>query len=84
MKQYTVYVCEQCGYESRDRHEIQLHEARHFGLTVEEMEIYRALKSFVAYMSYVISNNNTREVREQYNDAMRKLVSFEKEHRIGE
>ena len=84
MKQYTVYVCEQCGYESRDMREMQLHEANHFGLTVEEMEIYRALKSFVAYTSYVISNNNTREAREQYNDAMRKLVSFEKEHRIGE
>ena len=84
MKQYTVYVCEQCGYESRDMREMQLHEARHFGLTVEEMEVYRSLKSFVAYMSHVITNNNSTEVREQYKDAMRKLVSFEKEHRIGE
>lgn len=84
MRQYTVYICEHCGYESKDLREMQLHEARHFGLTVEEMEVYRALKSFVAYMSHIISNNNTKEAREQYNDAMRKLVSFEKEHRIGE
>ena len=38
MKQYTVYVCETCGYESRDVEDMRKHEASHLGLTVEEME----------------------------------------------
>ena len=46
MKQYTIYVCETCGYESKDAKEIMQHEADHLGLTVKEMEQYRALKSF--------------------------------------
>ena len=84
MRQYTVYVCETCGYESRDVREMQLHEAAHLGLTVEEMEVYRALKSFAAYMGYVVSNKNNKETQERYDDAILKLTAFEKEHRIGE
>lgn len=46
MKNYTMYVCETCGYESLDAKEIMQHEADHLCLTVKEMEQYRALKSF--------------------------------------
>lgn len=61
MKQYTVYVCETCGYESKDAEEIMQHEAEHLGLTVKEMEQYRALKSFASYVSFLVSQTKMRQ-----------------------
>lgn len=82
MKQYTVYVCETCGYESKDVEDMRTHEASHLGLTVEEMESYRALKSFAAYMGSVVTNRNNEETRSKFNEAVENLVVFEKEHGI--
>lgn len=82
MKQYTVYVCETCGYESRDVEDMRMHEASHLGLTVEEMETYRALKSFAAYMGSVVANRNNEETRNKFDESVEKLVTFEKEHGI--
>lgn len=39
---------------------MRIHEASHLGLTVKEMETYRAMKSFAAYMSSVIANRKKR------------------------
>ena len=82
MKQYTVYVCETCGYESRDVEDMRKHEASHLGLTVEAMETYRALKSFAAYMGSVVANRNNEETRNKFDESVEKLVTFEKEHGI--
>ena len=40
MKQYTVYVCETCGYESRNVEDMRKHEASHLGLTIEDADYY--------------------------------------------
>ena len=82
MKQYTVYVCETCGYESSDVEDMRKHESSHLGLTVEEMETYRALKSFAAYMGSVVANRNNEETRNKFDESVEKLVTFEKEHGI--
>jgi hypothetical protein len=78
VKQYTIYVCETCGYESKDAKEIMQHEADHLGLTVKEMEQYRALKSFANYMGSVVSHTKN----EAFDDAIQNLLDFEKEHGI--
>ena len=80
MKQYTVYICETCGFESKDFDEMRSHEASHLGLTVQEMESYRARKSFAAYMGSVISRTNNEKTRKKYDEAIENLISFEKEH----
>ena len=82
MKQYAVYVCETCGYKSEDAKEIMQHEADHLGLTVKEMEQYRALKSFAAYMGSIISHTKNGETYKIFNDAIQNLLNFEKEHGI--
>ena len=82
MKQYTVYVCETCGYESRDVEDMRKHEASHLGLTVKEMEIYRATKSFAAYMGSVIANRKNEETKRKYDEAIQAVIDFEKEHGI--
>ena len=82
MKQYTIYVCETCGYESKDAKEIMQHEADHLGLTVKEAEQYRALKSFAAYMGSIISYTKNGETYKIFNDAIQNLLNFEKKHGI--
>ena len=37
MKQHIIYECEKCGKQSKDREEIMICEAAHFGLTVAEI-----------------------------------------------
>lgn len=47
MKSYTMYVCETCGKESKNRKTIQCCEAGHLGLTWLEYLDYRDLKARV-------------------------------------
>lgn len=82
MKQYTVYVCETCGYESKNANEVMQHEADHLCLTVKEMEQYRDLKSFANYMGSIVSHTKNEETYEIFNDAIKNLLNFEKEHGI--
>ena len=82
MKQYTVYVCETCGYESKNANEVMQHEADHLGLTVKEMEQYRALKSFANYMGSVVSHTKNEATDKAFDDAIHNLLDFEKEHGI--
>lgn len=82
MKQYTVYVCETCEYESKNVEDMRAHEASHLGLTVKEMETYKAMKSFAAYMSSVIANIKNEEMEREYNKAIQDVIDFEKEHDI--
>ena len=83
MKQYMVFACETCEYESRDYNDMKQHEASHLGLTVEEMESYQSLKSFAAYMEAVVSSkNNNEETRKKFDEAVKNLMNFEKEHGI--
>ena len=46
------------------------------------MESYRALKSFVEYMSHVVAKRNNEETRSKFDESVEKLVAFEKEHGI--
>ena len=82
MKQYTVYVCETCGYESRDVEDMRIHEASHLGLTLKEMETYKAMKSFAVYMGSVIANRKNEETERKYDEAIQVVIDFEKEHGI--
>lgn len=82
MKQYMVYVCETCGYESRSFDDMEKHEASHLGLTVQELHEYHALKSFARYMGSVVYSINNEETRAKYDEAIEKLVTFEQNHNI--
>ena len=82
MKQYSIYVCETCGYESKNCNEMREHEAAHLGLTVKEMEEYNSLKSFAAHMGSVVSTTNNEMTRNKFDEAIENLTAFEKEHGI--
>lgn len=84
MKRYTVYVCEVCGYECRNSEEMSKHEAAHFGLTVEELHEYNAIKSFVRYADDLNSRKDNDNTRNMLDEAMEKLSEFEKKHWLKE
>lgn len=80
MRMYQVYVCEHCGKESLDQDKIEECEATHMGLTVEEKHTWDALKSSAKYFGGVVSNTNNERTRAAYDNAIKKLVLFEKSH----
>ena len=84
MKQYTIYVCEKCGYESRNRDDMEEHEASHLGLTAEEMRKYKSLSSFAQYMGWKVSSENNDRTRAKFDEAIEDLAKFEEEHGLKE
>lgn len=82
MKSYTMYVCEECGKESKNVKEIMECEANHLGLTKEEFETYKAIKSFVEYAGSILSRTNNEETRKKFDDSIEELLNFELKHGI--
>lgn len=78
----SIRFCETCGYESKDAEDMRKHEASHLGLTVEEMDQYRAMKSFAAYMGSVVFNKKSEETETKYDEAINAVIDFEKKHGI--
>lgn len=83
MKMYQVYLCDYCGAKSQSRDEIELCEAKHMGLkTLEEKRAYDALSSLFEHCGSIVSNTNNERTRQAQDDALEKLMQFEKEHGI--
>lgn len=82
MKMYQVYVCEYCGKEYKSHKDAELCEATHIGLSVSEKHTWDALKSAAEYFGRVVSKTNNERTRATYDDAIKKLVSFEQSHHL--
>lgn len=82
MRSYTVYVCEKCGFESRDASLVEKCEARHMGLTVEELRDYSKLKSTAAHAGAILASVSNEATRKKFDDAIDELTKFEIEHNI--
>ena len=82
MKQHIIYECEKCGKQSRDREEIMICEAAHFGLTVEEKQEWEQLKEKVRYKSSCIYDSKNEKTEKDFDDAIAELMKFEKLHGI--
>ena len=88
MTQYTVYVCDICGYESKEYEEILNHEASHFNLSASEFESYNRMKGFAIYcLEYIktdhgITLTNKSKARNMYIETVKKIKKFEEEHSL--
>ena len=83
MKQYTMFICDVCGKESRDQDEVELCQAQHLGLSsLEDYKkwqlLSRAAKDCTARLSYT----NNQKLRDLEDEAYKELLSFEKEHQM--
>lgn len=84
MKQYIIYECEKCGKQSKDRNEIMMCEAAHFGLTVTEKQEWEQLKEKVRYKSAIVSSCKNGQTDKEFDEAIAELMDFEKLHGIEE
>ena len=90
MKSYTMYVCETCGKESKDRKTIQTCEAGHLRLTWLEYLDYRNLKGnvnmFEILLKKSISTNDEQWRIDGYQksveNAKKAVADFEVAHGI--
>ncbi|WP_281513156.1 hypothetical protein [Bacteroides acidifaciens] len=83
MEMYQVYVCECCGKESLSHDTIEECEASHMGLTVAEKRAWDALKSAAKHFGSVVSTTNNERTRAAYDNAIKRLISFEQLHGIS-
>lgn len=84
MKQHIIYECETCGKQSKDREEIMICEAAHFGLTVTEKREWEQLKDKVRYKSAIVSGCKNEQTDKEFDEAIEELMEFEKLHEIKE
>lgn len=82
MKVYTVYECEKCGRTSRAKAPIQICEARHYGLTTDQMEQYNKLKHKILQASSTLSKCRNEKTNAEYSKAIDEIIQFEKSHGI--
>ena len=90
MKSYTMFVCETCGKESRDRKTIQCCEAGHLGLTWLEYLDYRNLKGNVVMFEKLLKESidgkdyqwRIEDRARAVENAKRAVVDFEVAHSI--
>lgn len=84
MKQYIIYECETCGRKSKDKNEIIKCEAAHLNLAEEEYHQWEELKRDVRYASHIVSTFKNEQTEQEFDDAITKLMKFEKLHGIEE
>jgi predicted metal-binding protein len=84
MKAYTIFVCEKCGKESKDREVIMKCEASHYGLTVAELHEWKQLQECVRYTSSVVYRTKNEQTERDYDCAIASLLEFEKAHNLKE
>lgn len=82
MKQYAMYLCEECNRESRNADEIRECEASHLGLTIDEKLEYDVLKEIVRRRSYTVSVTKNEKTDKEYDDAINEILMFERKYGI--
>lgn len=82
MKTYQIYVCENCGKESRNREDILRCEAEHLGLSVEEKHEYDHLKTLVQRWASTVGRTCNQDTRSALDSCATKLLAFEVEHKM--
>lgn len=82
MKQHIIYECETCGKQSKDREEIMKCEASHLGLTIAEMQEWKRLKEDARHAGVVVGTTKNEQTDKAFDNAIKKLLAFEKEHGI--
>lgn len=83
MKHMVVFCCEFCAappFETLGK--AQEHEAKHFGLTVEEYQEWGRLEQKVRQASATVSCASNPTTRKAYDDAISDICAFELEHHI--
>lgn len=83
MKYCQIYSCETCGFESKNKNEVLLCEAKHLGLsTVEEYLEWGQLKNCASGATGALYSCNNQAARDKEEVSYNNLFKFEKEHNM--
>lgn len=83
MKQYTVYVCEKCGKESRLPIHIESCEAKHVGLhNLSDYGEWLDLKSRCRQATWEVGQHANNETRAKEDRVYKELLEFEHSHNM--
>lgn len=82
MQQYVMYECESCGKKSRDIRKVIECEASHLGLSLSEMQEWENLKENVKHKGMVVGQTKNRHTDKDFDEAVEKLLKFEKKHNL--
>jgi hypothetical protein len=77
-----IYKCEHCNFSSEIFQETEKHEAEHFGLTVAEFHQWNSLKADVESAGRTISHSKNEFTERFFDNAIHKLLAFEKDHEL--
>lgn len=77
MRSIIAYKCDQCDYLSSNPEDMERHEAKHYGLSLEEYKEWQALYDEAKAAAYTRNYTNTPETRKQFDAAIKKLTEFE-------
>lgn len=85
MKQYTVFVCDICGFESKDQEVMLHHEADHYDLTIAEYDGYKHMIGFAKFcLTYALNEDVPVDRRQRYKETYKNIVTnikkFEQTH----
>jgi len=81
---YQTFVCENCGKESRKHKEIEICEAFHLGLNnIEDYQRWKLLDDYAKECTRRLSYQSNQNLRDTEEDAYKKLLAFEKEHKMN-
>lgn len=78
MRSIIAYKCDQCDYLSSNPEDVERHEAKHYGLSLEEYKEWQELYDEAKKAAYTRNHTNTPETREQFDTTIKKLAEFEK------
>lgn len=77
MRSIIAYKCDQCDYLSSNPEDVERHEAKHYGLSLEEYKEWQALYDEAKKAAYTRNHTNTPETRKQFDTTIKKLTEFE-------
>lgn len=83
MKNYIMFVCETCGFETPSYDKMFAHEASHLGLSVEEYREYINLEMNIKYLEERIIYDQCSYTYDSLKESKIKLLTFEKDHEIA-
>lgn len=83
MKQFTVYQCDHCNFQTTDMQDCLAHEAsKHYRITMDEYAQWKELHEKVAYAGWEVSNHSNPETRKAFDTLIETMLQFEKEHNL--
>lgn len=84
MRAITVWQCDLCDFQTSNKEEMIRHEAKHFGLSPEEYTEWSRLHKDAEKAGYAVGVRNCPETRNTFDEAIRCIVEFEKQHGLDE